>query len=346
MSFERNIWADDLDPAKAALERAWTALGRDYLYALHLETHRLLELPPLPRASVEAVYQMSVGGVIAKADDAPIERALRYSNALRRFRELRRAGRVPAEHARHLAAILADKWYGEYRLHTRAQARAVRTWLAGFLRAKTRAPRPATPPVTWQEAKAVYRLDDTLANSIQWAQAHAAEHVTSLKERARHALAETLLAAQAEGTTQPLTVASNLLTKMGTLNRDWRTIAITEQAMNHAHGELAGLIGQKVEWIAAADACPHCKQFAGQIFEVVSPDAPHKDFWRHVWAGKSNVGRSFAPRTRDGRTRTREELAGPAIPAHPSCRCRWRRVLQKPAADPRLLAYLRTTMAP
>ncbi len=342
MSFERDIWADDLDPVKAAHERTWTALGRNYLYTVHLEAHRLLDLPALPRSSVEAAYRRRVDSVIAKADTR-LERALRYSNALRLFRELWGKGRALPHQAREMATILAEQWYGQLRLETRAQARAVRNWLAGYLRHHPRAPRPATPPTTWQEAQAVYRLNDTLANTIQWAEAHAAEHVTNLKERSRHALAETLLAAVSKNT-QPAATAADLLTRMGTLNRDWRTIAITEQAMNHAHGELAGSIGQKVEWVAAADACPYCKRYAGKVFPVVSPDAPDKDFHAQVWAGKTNVGRSFSPRTRDGRLRGLEELAGPAIPSHPHCRCRFRRVIGKADADPRLLAYLREVL--
>ena len=342
---ERNIWASDPDALKAAFEEGWWALGRDYLYGVHAEAHALLSLPRLPRGEVEAVYRMRVGRVIAKADTAAQRTAREnaYSRALKRFRNIRARGFSPPD-AREISELLTEKWYAEGRLETRAQSKAVRGFLAGYIREHPSSPRPPQAPVTWQEAQTLYRFDEGCTNALSWAQAHAAEHVTHLKERTRHRLAGALLTAQGADM-QPLTTARSLLETFGTLNRDWRMVAITEAASNHAHGQLAGLIGEKVKWVAAADACKYCEQYDSQEFVVVSPGVKEKDFFGQVWAGKTNVGRSFHSHTREGRARTLDELAGPAIPSHPNCRCRFQRVLAKPQVGAEFEDYLRRVLA-
>lgn len=343
MSYERNIWQPDPDPVKAAHEQAWWQLGRDYLYALHVDVHHVLALPKVPRRYIEAIYRAPVGSVIAKADTTLQTQARdrAYQNALDRHRDLAHANRLEPEYASEIGGLLTDYWYARSLLRTRAEARAVRTWLSSYIRENPAAPRPAEPPAAWHNAQMTYELEQPAANSMRWAQSHAAEHVTAMSDDARHRIAQVVLDSMQEGRSSEAT-ARVLLDHMGSMNRDWRRIALTEMHSNYSNGMLAALIGEEVEWLAARDACPHCRQYHQRRFRVLEPTDPDRDFHKHVWPGKTNVGRSFSPRTRDGRERTKDELAGPAIPAHPHCRCSWGRVLRKIKADPRLEAYLKT----
>lgn len=346
MSYERDVWRDDPDPVKAAHERAWWQLGRDYLYQVHVDLHHALALPKVPRRYVEGIYHAPVGSVIAKADTTlqaqARERA--YESALGRYRNAAHYNRIEPEQATEISQLITDYWYSRALLRTRGEARAVRSWLSAYIRENPAVPRPAEPPTSWQNAQMVYELDQPAVNSIRWAQSHAAEHITGLSEDARQRVSQVVLDSTLEGRSSAAT-ARLLLDQMGTLNRDWRRIALTEMHSAHNNGMLAALVGETVEWTAARDACPHCRQYHGRHFEVRNPSDPDLDFHLHLWPGKTNVGRSFSPRTRDGRPRTKDELAGPAIPAHPHCRCAWGRVLRKTKADPRLEAYLARVLA-
>lgn len=300
------------------LEEATLEVGRDFLYRVHLEIHRAMGFPSLPRGAVERAYGMPIPHrTLAKARLTP-ERA--WEKALARFRELRARGYpLGGREVRALASAAVDRWYALGLVEDRARAQALRNFLAGFLRAHPALPERA--PKTPEEAKALLRLRDAEARALEWAVEHLAEHVQALREATRHGVAEALMGAVGRYDS-PEAAARQLLDRFGTLNRDWRRVAITEAAQAHAAGFLAAMVGQEVEWVAAQDACPYCARYHGQRFMVVSPDHPNKDFGRHLWPGKTNVGRSFHPYTATGKRRGEGELAGPAIPAHPHCRCR------------------------
>lgn len=321
---ERNIWTRNPDRVLDALEQDFYLLGHTYLVAVQLTFLELFHLP---------IH-------VIKADTAAQAhaRSAAYSTALEQFRSLIQRRAFTVKDAPELAHAVTEKWYGEGRLSSRAEASTVRSFLCGYIRHHPAAPTPATLPSRVREAVARYRLERPTAETLEWARLHAAEHVTHLKEKARHAVAEMVFAAEREGMS-PNALSRNLLTRLGSVNRDWRMMAITEASMNYANGQLTASIGQELEWVGAADACPHCRQYVGQRFKVVRADATGKDFHRVIWPGKTNLGRSFHPRTREGRVRGPDELAGPVIPAHPHDRCRWKVVSAK-AADPRLEAYL------
>lgn len=172
------------------------------------------------------------------------------------------------------------------------------------------------------------------ANVIRFAQASAAISMADVTEQARsrmrrvcaeHVQAQVL--GQKEGTHQHL--KSRLLDTFGTLNRDWRRIAVTEAVEAHGQGFVASQRpGQKVRRQEAyRGACPFCKELNGRLFTVVDPAKPAKDGQREVWVGKTNVGRSAAPRKRVAGElieREPEEMWWPAAGAqHPHCRGRW-----------------------
>ena len=116
-----------------------------------------------------------------------------------------------------------------------------------------------------------------------------------------------------------------LFDKYSTANRDWRRIAVTEVSENAAQGVVAASKpGDKLKRIEQyKGVCAWCHKIDGTIVTVVDPAKPNKDGENEVWTGKTNIGRSSAPKKRiDGRLYDREpdELWWIAAGAqHPHC---------------------------
>jgi len=300
---ERDVWSPDPDPFVAALERGMTALGTSYLYHVHRDLHRVLKLPPLPASYIRELYHVDT---LAKASQAEARR-----KALERARETYErvlAGRspgeaVPPEVYRDLVQAITDEWYGRGRLETRAQQRAVASYITGLLQAGYMT--QANPKALLERYAGV--LGERHAMRIEFARARAAEHIRHLDENTRHAIVQVIYAWE-EDRRQPMDLARALADQFGRLNRDWRRVALTEVARNRAAGYLAGLPdGAVVEWSAARDACDKCRKLHGRRFTVVpGPGDPKLD----VWPGKNPIGR-------------RDPVEHAAIPLHPHCRCRW-----------------------
>ncbi len=86
------------------------------------------------------------------------------------------------------------------------------------------------------------------------------------------------------------------------------------------------------------------------MFKVVSPAKEDKDGWSEVWVGKTNAGRSAAPRKRVGDElveRTESELWWPAAGTqHPNCRGTWMRLGEEPkGVDPKFREWLKRELA-
>ncbi|HEX5676448.1 MAG TPA: hypothetical protein VFX91_00620 [Alcanivorax sp.] len=145
---------------------------------------------------------------------------------------------------------------------------------------------------------------------------------------------------------------TKLLDEFGTLNRDWRRIAMTEAAENSNQGYIAAVgTGAKVKRLEAYDgACGFCRKINGREFAVVSPAKADKDPDTEVWVGKTNIGRSASPMKRvDGELVPREEdeLWWPAAGAqHPHCRGRWLTVKEtNTAGDDDFQAWMKAKLA-
>jgi hypothetical protein len=122
---------------------------------------------------------------------------------------------------------------------------------------------------------------------------------------------------------------TKLFDKYATANRDWRRIAITEVSENAAQGAVAASKpGDKMKRLEQyKGVCAWCHKINGRIMTVVDPAKENKDGETEIWAGKTNIGRSSAPKKRvDGRLYDREpdEMWWVAAGAqHPHCRGRW-----------------------
>lgn len=133
----------------------------------------------------------------------------------------------------------------------------------------------------------------------------------------------------------------------GDINRFWERVAISEVSAAINNGYLANMSkGEFVIGTGYPDACQHCKDLIiGKVYQVNEPpkynfedldplSQAYKDlveYWeKYVWVGKSNFGRAPGEKKRvEGgyETRLRHEVYFPTIPLHPSCRCRWNRIV-------------------
>lgn len=214
----------------------------------------------------------------------------------------------------------------------------------------------AALPSTVAEAATEFKMSQAQRATLDYGRVRAAENVQKLSDDARHRMRGVI--AQHTGQqmlkvpgTPGTSLQSELLDQFATLNRDWRRIAVTEAVENQNQGFVASLKpGAKVKRLEHyKGACAFCRKIDGMEFDVVSPDAPDKDGWKQVWPGKSNIGRSAAPRKRAGSElveRDPHELWWPpAGSVHPHCRGRWLPVIQNQAGDdPEFGAWLRNKL--
>lgn len=192
---------------------------------------------------------------------------------------------------------------------------------------------------------------------MEFAAARCAENVRNLANDARHKMrnliaehvTERQLGIQGPGSS----LETKLLDKFGTLNRDWRRIAVTEAGEAQTQGYIASQApGSKVKRVEQyRNACAFCRRIDGKVVTIVDPAKPEKDWDNEIWAGKSNVGRSASPRKRVGDTfveRDPDEMwTIPAGLAHPHCRGRWVPTIQdRPGDDKDFGDWLRATLAP
>jgi hypothetical protein len=168
------------------------------------------------------------------------------------------------------------------------------------------------------------------AAAMDFAKTRIGLNMRGLTNAARTRVSRTILShVQEHGLSRPGKLQQTLLDDFGTLNRDWRRIAVTEagEVANTAYlGQFPD--GSRVQRLEAYEgACPFCRKIDGMVFEWSTKRRPERDGWTHVWPGKTNVGRSASPRKRTDEglvEREPEELWWPAAGVqHPNCRGRW-----------------------
>ena len=136
-------------------------------------------------------------------------------------------------------------------------------------------------------------------------------------------------------------------------NRDWRRVALTESTEALNQGFIASQEpGQRLKRVEQyRGVCAWCAKIDGKVFEVVEPGAEDKDGDTQVWVGKTNVGRSAAPRKRVGdllvEREPQERYWVSAGAQHPNCRGRWVPVItDQPGDDVEFGDWLRATLQP
>lgn len=189
--------------------------------------------------------------------------------------------------------------------------------------------------------------------AITYGRARCAEHVTALADSARHRIRglivehqEAVFLGNRAETSEDL--QTKLLDAFGTLNRDWRRIAVTEATENVNQGVVAATpAGGRLRRVERYHgACAFCREIDGREVTVVSPSKPGKNGDAEIWLGKTNIGRSASPRRRLGGALVDREpherwwIAAGA--QHPNCRGRWVQAAPAVAADPEFEAWLQS----
>lgn len=214
----------------------------------------------------------------------------------------------------------------------------------------------AALPASVAAAAEQFQLSPLFQAVAQFARVRCVEQVRALTDDVRHRMSATVLShlEQAVVGVGGPSLQSKLLDQFGTLNRDWRRIAVTEAGEAQTMGLIASLPhGTQVKRIEQyATACGFCKRIDGVVATVVDPATPDKDGETQVWVGKTNIGRSASPKKRVGNVlvaRDPNELWWlPAGLAHPHCRGRWLVISQAEASggDAEFASWLKATLSP
>ena len=228
-------------------------------------------------------------------------------------------------------------------LRTEAQWLATRAAIMGRVAAAAKAPPTVDLADTVVaslarpegEARALDSLSPPVRAAITFGRARACENVQAVSDAVRRRM-RTLVVDHAEAlalgdrTRAAESVESKLLDAFGTLNRDWRRIAVTEATENLGQGFVASCTpGTRIRRVEQyRGACAFCRSIDGSVLTVVDAAKPDKNGETEVWVGKTNVGRSASPRRRgeegdlvDRPPHERWWLAAGAM--HPHCRGRW-----------------------
>lgn len=162
--------------------------------------------------------------------------------------------------------------------------------------------------------------------AMDFAKARIGLHLRGLIEAVRQRMSLLIVRhIEERGLGRPAELATALREAFGTLNHDWRRIAITEAGETANTAYLASLPhGSKVKRVEHYEgACPFCRKIDGMVFTWSTEPLGQEQGWTHVWPGKTNVGRSASPRkqTAGGLVeRAAEELWWPAAGLqHPNC---------------------------
>lgn len=249
-------------------------------------------------------------------------------------------------------------------LHSEAEWLATRASLMGKVQANMdKAPTPkqadailAAMPSTAAGAAQQFTLTPAQKSMLEFSAARTAENVRALTDDVRHRMRSTVmqhLELQATQGPKGSDLRTKLLDQFGTLNRDWRRIAVTEAGEAQLQGLVASLpVGTRVRRIERyTNACAFCRAIDGKEATVVPADKANKDGNSEIWVGKNNVGRSASPRKRVGDTLVPRDPSEmwhlPAGLAHPHCRGRWDVIESdvQPGDDPAFAAWLSKHLA-
>lgn len=183
----------------------------------------------------------------------------------------------------------------------------------------------AASPETLAAAVEQYGLGPDQARALRYAAHNTGVYLSGFTSQAQASVVRAVNACQAAGMGAP-EAAREMFNRFGALNRDWRTIAVTEAAMNHNNGFLMGRpTGSYVVGQSRPDCCAWCRAHVhGKVLRVAEPPSesdPARDWDNEIWVGKSNYGRHQHRYDKDHREREDHELWKPAVTQHPHCRC-------------------------
>lgn len=185
--------------------------------------------------------------------------------------------------------------------------------------------------------------EKALQAAVEFGRARCAENIVQLSDSLRHRVRKVIIDHVEQQTlnSKPESLQTKLFDEFAVAGRDWRRIAVTEATEMQNQGMVAsqqpGQVLRRVEQYRGA--CAHCRRIDGREMTVVEASKPNKNGETEIWVGKTNMGRSAAPRKRIGGMlipREPQEMWWIASGAqHPHCRGLWVQVHQsKPSGDP------------
>lgn len=212
----------------------------------------------------------------------------------------------------------------------------------------------AAAPSTVSEVAARFGMSPLQSAMLQYGRARCAENIVTMADGLKHRLKAVVLEYQRGVAMGDPTIRESLQTRLldtfGIANTDMRRIAVTEAGEMANQGMIASLKpGARVRRLEQyKGACSFCRKIDGMEFDVVPPGEA-EDGWKQVWVGKSNVGRSAAPRKRVGGElveRLDAELWWPAAGTqHPHCRGTWLELHEPDSAgDEDFTAWMKATL--
>lgn len=303
---ERDFWGPHPDAALARLEEELYQVGFQFLTGLHAAAWGIKEPRTLQKAFGGLVPGLPDWGAVAalfrRKDLSPMQLRSSWGEVIDRLCNALFHRRTQEEQA--AATALRCHWLGRIRTLTEGKGT------------------DEAPPRTWHDGASRMKREEQEA--MEWTRVRALDGMRDLEAKAKQGLVNVLVQARQEGL-GPREVQRRCYDRFGELNRDWRRVALTETAAAHANGQLAATAGEEDQWealwVSCRGGCDHCRGWNGRTFRVVSPDKPGKNGQTEIWAGKTNIGRRAAKKTRQGRVRAEGELWWPCIPCHPSCGC-------------------------
>ena len=307
---ERAMWGPHPNPTQAWIERQIYDLGHAFLRGL---LSAVMGKRPAEFAKAEPPKPPGWGEVMKlfQSPAAPAEKLASWTTLVDGFAE----ALLPATTVENAIASWALRSALMHQIGERVKA--------------------VTVPGAWDAYW--HTMPPAQARMVEWSKLRGGQFVTKMSKAARQAVLDALVESEMSGGNAH-DLERVLFERLGTLNRDWRRIALTETGMAVSNGQLTTVLASGGDWegiwVAGPGACPFCLGQQGKVYRVVSADFPGKDGRTMIWPGKTNVGRSMHLHRRDGSKRGPEELWEPCQPAHPLCACTWtfRRVLKSSAA--------------
>ncbi|WP_431860176.1 hypothetical protein [Azospirillum sp.] len=332
---DKTIWAPHPNPYLTAHVEESTARLQAILERIQDTLARLLTGEPI--------------GELSKAD-VPW---LRWSEADFQHARMRLEAKRPEDYELSDWMLLVDyliqRYLPEGVIQSEAEYLTVRASMLGKVQANMAARKPSTAtigavafliPTSFAHVPP-HVLNPVELEVLKFARARAAENISDVTEGARHRMKTLIrehlqaqILGQKEGTAAAL--RQRIFDEFGQLNRDFRRIAVTEAGECCNSGFIAAQKpGKKVRRVEAYQgACEFCRSINGKVFTVVSPAKPDKDGEAEIWLGKTNIGRSAAPRKKVGAELVEREPHERWWPAagvqHPHCRGAWTPVVEKP----------------
>jgi len=286
-----------------------------------------------PQAILEDQYYLYLAEPLTKFQNAVLEK---FNLGARRETLMKAMPKYESKDADLIERLMTKYFPSIEKNKAMAEMIAVRSHLLGMIRAGESAALPfklVNPnklPKTIIEAMKKYQVKPNVARSMLFSKDFTGSLIQTELDKVREGTKRVILDGYRNNFSTGK-IRQNLFHELGSDNRDWRRVAVTEVSYGDSNGYVDSIA--QGEWVvgdSAPDACEHCLDMIhGKIYQ--KSDAPGN--WEtQIWVGKTNYGRYASHFTRDTASkkwvkRPNSLIWMPTIPLHPNCRCNWTRFI-------------------